>query len=161
MLKEYFVNSHLPHHPQIFAGIKCALRHFLQAKNKHLTPPIFGGMALSWRATREANGQFQKHAKIHYTAENRLATFLQNDSLSWLTIWKANKERTYSPPRRQSATRYNTLDFASKAMRVRQVPHSGTEQGNPTPLARYRNAAQIDHNMQYLKFTCVCCYNRL
>jgi hypothetical protein len=33
--------------------------------------------------------------------------------------------------------------------------------GTPCPLTRYRNAAQFDHNMLYLIFTCVCCYNKL
>jgi hypothetical protein len=58
--REYIVNNHLPHRPQIFTGIKCACGIFFASKkNKHLTPAIFGGVPLSWRATRKANGHFR------------------------------------------------------------------------------------------------------
>ncbi len=134
---------------------------FCKQKNKHLTPAIFGGAPFSWRATREANKQFQKHANFQYTAENRLATFCLSFGL-WLTIWKANKSALTHHQGGISAARYNPLHFAIMQSRVNhKCGTPAPRKGTPCPLTRYRNAAQFDHNMLYLIFTCVCCYNKL
>jgi hypothetical protein len=129
---------------------------FCKQKNKHLTPAIFGGVPFSWRATREANEQFQKHANFHYTAENRLATSCQPYSFSWLTIWKANgafskskfrpmtQGRTYTPPCR----RYNTLHFASKAVWCDKCRTPAPSKGTPCPL--------LDTEMRHNPTT-ICC----